>query len=535
MSESNQMFDYVIVGAGSAGCILANRLSEDPAVRVCLVEAGPRDTHPLIKIPAGVAGIVGNKVLNWGYKTVPQPSLNDRQINVPRGRVLGGSSSLNGMVYFRGNQEDFNNWARLGNVGWGYQDLLPYFIRNEANNKFTDPVYHGTKGPMAVSSYHHVNPLVDSFLAAAASLQYPQCEDFNGASSEGFGVRQANIRNGRRESTATGYLQPASGRSNLKVVTGALVDSIRMEGKRATGINLFHDGVKEILSARREVLVCCGSYGSPALLQRSGIGPAELLKSVGIEVRHELRGVGENLQDHIVAPVQMKTDDPTSYGVSLRVLPRLAWNLLEYVFARRGLLASNLFEATGMVRSTPEVSLPDLQMIFMPAHRNASGFPIPFGHGYGILNVLLQPKSRGNVRIASKAPQDAPLIDPKFFDDESDFEPLLRGVDLSRRLFANPAFAAMKAVEILPGPNVQGTDEIKASIRQTAVTVHHPIGTCKMGQDADAVVDTQLRVHGIDGLRVIDGSVMPLVVRGNTAASIMAIAEKASDLIRGLT
>jgi len=525
-------FDYVIVGAGSAGCVLASRLTEDPTIRVCLIEAGPPDSHPLIHIPAGVAGLIGHKVLNWGYRTTPQDTLNGRAINLPRGRVLGGSSSINGMVYFRGNPADFDEWADLGNDGWSYQDVLPYFIRSEANATFRDPAFHGTTGPMAVSSYASVNPLVNCFLEAAASLQYRAIADFNSGSPEGFGVRQANIRRGRRESSATGYLRPALIRPNLCVLTGAAVDRIVFDGRRACGVDYLRTGTAQRVVARREVLLCAGTYGSPALLKRSGVGPASELHALGISVVRDLPGVGENLQDHVVAPVQMKTDNPTSYGLSWKALPRLIANLAEYAVAHRGLLASNLFEATGMVRTRHDEKVPDLQLVFMPAHRNASGFPIPLGHGYGILNVLLHPKSRGSVRLASADPRSAPLIDPKFFADERDFEPLLAGIALSRRLFASKAFTRMEAWEIVPGPDAITPDELRAAIRQTAVTVHHPVGTCAMGRGKGAVVDPQLSVHGLHGLRVIDASVMPNVVRGNTAAAVMMIAEKASDLVR---
>lgn len=524
--------DYVIVGAGSAGAVLAARLSEDPKVSVILIEAGKRDTHPLIHIPAGVAGLIGHRQLDWGYRTVPQPGLDGRQINLPRGRVLGGSSSINGMVYFRGNPLDFDEWEQLGATGWSYAEVLPYFKKGEANTTFDDPDYHGTNGPMAVSSYTKVNPLADAFVESASGLQYAVVDDFNGSSSEGFGLRQATIRKGRRESTSTGYLRPAQGRSNLRVITDAMADRLKLDGKRATGIHITVNGVPTLVKARSEVIVCCGAYGSPALLQRSGIGDGEFLATLGIAPQHHLPGVGENLQDHLVAPVQMKTDDPTSYGLSWSALPTMLGHLARYLFKREGLLASNLFEATGMVRSVAGLEAPDLQMIFMPAHRNASGYPIPIGHGFGILNVLLKPHSRGTVRIPDALASSAPLIDPRFLSDERDYKPLLRGIALSRQVLHGDAFAPFAAHEIVPGPQVAAEDDLRAHIRRSAVTVHHPVGTCRMGSDEMAVLDPQLRVHGLSGLRVVDASAMPSVVRGNTAAAIMMMAERASDMIR---
>lgn len=529
--SNEKVFDYVIIGAGSAGCVLANRLSANPKVSVCLLEAGKRDTNPLIHIPAGVAGAVGNKQLNWGYKSVPQEHLDGRQINFPRGRVLGGSSSINGMVYYRGHRQDFDDWADLGCKGWGYEDVLPYFKKSEANTAFTDEKYHGTKGEMAVSSYEKVNPLVDSFVQAAQELQYEKVSDFNGDNPEGFGARQANIRDGRRESTATGFLDPIASRANLHVITDTYVERIMLENKRATGVELIRNGQTEIIKANREVIVSAGSYASPAILMRSGIGPVDELKKHNIEVLHANEFVGANLQDHLVAPTQMRTNVPTSYGLSLQALPKLIWWGIQYFYARKGLLASNMFEATGMIRTNHALNAPDLQLIFMPAHRNLNGKPVPEGHGYGTLSVLLRPQSRGFVKLGGASSYDAPLIDPKFLSVETDYEPLLKGIEISRQIFTNPVFDNQKAYELLPGKDVQSRDELKAMIRQNAVTVHHPVGTCKMGVDKEAVVDLELKVIGIEGLRVVDASIMPLVVRGNTAAAIMMAAEKVSDII----
>lgn len=526
----NETFDYVIAGGGSAGCVLANRLSADPAITVCLVEAGPRDRHWQIKFPTGVAAAINHPEINWRYKSTLQPGLGDRPFMIPRGRVLGGSSSINGMVYFRGHPGDFEDWGKAA-PGWSYRETLPYFKRSEDNGFYTDSPYHGVGGEMHVASPPRANPLVHSFLDAAKTLELPYCLDFNGPDPAGFGLRQATIRRGRRESMATAFLHPILQRPNLTVLTDTMVDRVAFEGKRAIGLEVESEGKRRMLRARREVILSAGAYGSPAVLLRSGIGDAAALRSLDIKVVHDLPQVGQGLRDHSSAAIQIRTKDPTSYGLSARAMPRNIWNLVEYLLARKGPIGGNVFEATGFVRSQASVPRPDLQLVFMPAHRNANGFALPLGHGYGILSIAARPKSFGKVSLASANPHDAPLIDPDFLSHPDDIAVIRHGLKLARGLLSSNAFERYRGWEILPGPDVQSDVEWDAYIRRTAVTVHHPGCSCRMGSDAQSVVDPELKVRGVEGVRIADASVFPTLVAGNTNAAVVMIAEKAADMI----
>lgn len=533
IQPSEHLYDYVIAGAGTAGCVLANRLSEDPNNRVCLIEAGPKDTHPFIHVPALVGAALTLRNLSWGLDTVPQKNLNGRRIPIPRGRVLGGSSSVNGMVYFRGHPRDYDGWAAEGNRGWAWADVLPYFIRSEANEAFNASPYHGRSGPMHVSSIANPNPLNAVFAEAMRNLQFRHCDDFNGPAPEGYGLRQGTIREGRRESAVTAFLQPAIHRRNLSVMTGATVARIGLENRQAVGVDILSGSETRRIQARREVIVCGGAIGSPQMLLLSGIGDGAALQRLGIAVQHHLPAVGANYHDHVAANVQMWTENRQSYGISWRTLPRGIWNVLQYLLAREGPFASNVFESHAVLRSMVGLDRPDIQVVFQPARRNQGPFPLPIGHGFALSIVLLHPKSRGRLTLASADPRALPLIDPELLSAPEDFEPLLRGLKLARRIFATPAFAPYKASEFLPGPAVAGDEQLKEYVRATAATVHHPAGSCRMGIGDDAVVTPDLKVRGLNGLRVADASIFPKLMGGNTNAPVVMVAEKAADMILG--
>lgn len=526
-------FDYVVVGGGSAGAALAARLSEREDRTVALLEAGGRDSHPFIHIPSFVAAAIGTASLNWRFATVPQPGMAGRQIPVPRGRVIGGSGAINGMVYFRGHPTDFDAWADMGATGWSYREVLPYFTRSENNEDFEPSVYHGRGGPVNVKYPARTpNPLNRAYLDALAALQYPACADFNGPDPEGYGLRQGLIRDGRRESTARAMLRPAMKRRNLTVLTEAQAARILLDGRRATGVALV-DGRQ--VRARAEVILCAGTVQTPQLLMLSGIGPAVHLAGHGIDVVHDLPGVGSNYHDHVACPVHMETEDVTSYGISPRVLPRDLLAGLRYLLTRSGPLASNVFESVAFLRTDPALAKPDVQFVFQPAKRLTTRLPFPVGHGYAISPVALYPRSRGTVRLASADPRAAPLIDPRLLAEEGDIDPLVRAIRIARRAFAAPSFAKYRGVEVAPGPAVQSDAEIEQFIRSAGYTVHHPCGTARMGRVGDpaSVVDPDLKVIGIEGLRVADASVFPLLIGGNSNAAAVMVGERAADKVLG--
>ncbi len=516
-------FDYVIAGAGTAGCVLANRLSAEAGVTVALIEAGPPDDDPAIHVPAMVAKAIGNPRQSWGYQTVPQRHVDNRTLPVPRGRVLGGCSSINGMVYFRGHPREFDEWQQ---PGWGYADLFPYFQRLE-NYAAAHTPQRQRGGPVNVIDIPKPNPLVRRFLAAADTLGLPRCADFNGGDPEGFGPRQAAIRDGRRESGVTAYLNPARRRPNLNIVTDALVTRVLFEGRRATGVEIERGGARSIVHARREVIVACGTYGSPQLLQLSGVGDAAALQSLGIVPLLDLPRVGRNLHDHPAASISVRTANTESYGLSWRTVPRSVGVAAQYLLLHSGPLASNVFEANGFMRSRPQADRPDLQIIFMPAHRNADGHWLPRGHGYGIIFVNVRPASRGSVTPVSKDPHDKPAIDFNFLAAPGDMDVLVRGFEVARSILSAPSFAPLASREFSPGLKVQARAEIETHIRNSLVTVHHACGTCRMGD----VVDNSLRVKGVDALRVVDASVIPTVIAGNSNIPVNALAERAADLL----
>lgn len=534
MSAPGEHFDYVVVGAGSAGCVLANRLSEDGRRSVCLIEAGGRDSHPFIHVPAAVGGILREPKVQWGYMTAPQKHLNDRVLPTPRGKVLGGTGAINGMVYYRGQPEDYDEWAQAGCAGWSFRELLPYFLRSENNLDFGDSPWHGNDGPMPVSSIRKVNPLNAIYRAAAESIGIPYCEDFNVPGAEGVGLRQGTIRRGRRITSATAFLRPARDRPNLTVVTEALASRVIVEEGRATGVEIEpKDGPARIVGAREEVILSAGAYGSPQLLMLSGVGDGAALSALGVPVVLDRPEVGRNLHDHIAVQLKMRTKDTRPYGVSAKTLHRAGWNLLEYLFFRRGPLASHVFESHAVLRSRPEEPRPDLQFPFWTMLPNASGFPIPFGHGYAISVVNNRPQSRGTVTLAGSDPRAAPVIDPNIFAEPEDMTPIVRGVHIARRILSAEPFGPFKGVELAPGAHVRSDGDIRAWLPEATATTFHPVGTCRMGGDADSVVDPSLKVRGVEGLRVADAAVFPKIMRANTNAAVVMVAEKAADLILG--
>jgi len=524
-------FDYIVVGAGSSGAAVAARLGERADRTTCVIEAGGHDTHPFIHIPSFVAAAIGREATNWRFATVPQAGMAGRPIPVPRGRVVGGSGSINGMVYFRGHPTDYDDWADMGCTGWSYAEVLPYFTRTEHNEDFPGSVFHGQQGPVNVKLVPNPNRLNYAFMESLGILQFPACPDFNGANSEGYGRRQGLIRDGQRESTAKAMLRPALMKGNVHLQVGAQVAWVLVEAGRAVGV-LLTDG--RTIRARAEVVLSAGTVQTPQILMLSGIGPAAHLKEMGIEVVKDAPGVGANYHDHVASPIHMETSNPTSYGLSWKVLPRDVFHLLQYLATRTGPLAGNVFESVAFLRTDPSLEKPDVQFVFQPAKRlTHPKIPFPVGHGYAISPVALYPKSRGTVRLASPDPAAAPLIDPNLLKEPEDILPLIRALKIARRAFATEAFAEYDGVEVAPGPAVKSDKQWDAYIRETGYTVHHPVGTCRMGSDKQAVVDPQLRFTGIEGLRIADASVMPNIIGGNTNAPCVMIGERAADFILG--
>ena len=533
--SGNETFDYVIVGAGSAGCVLANRLTEDPKVSVCLLEAGPRDKSPLIHIPAGFIRMLFHPKYNYMFMGPPEANLKNRPTFVPRGKTLGGSSSINGMIYIRGHRRDFDEWAELGNTGWGYDDLLPYFRKSENNENYTDDKAHGVGGPLNVKYLETPNKMNHTFLEGASALQKRLVPDFNAGDNEGYGIFQTTTKDGRRHSVANAFVHPIEkNRPNLKVVTDAQVTNIVLEGNRATGVAYTVSGESRRANARAEVIVSAGAIQSPQVLMLSGIGDPEELKKHGIEVKHALKGVGQNLQEHISAPVHYMSPRITSYGISIGAMPKIAWNAFLYAFARKGFFANNIVESGGFIRTKPGLDRPDVQHIFVPTHQGKPGQLLAWGHGFRITTVLLHPKSKGRIGLSSGKVGDPPVIDFRFFSDPGgeDMAALIRGIKDARRILMTPAFDKYRGVAVWPPESVQTDEQLDDFVREFSSTVFHPVGTCKMGRDDMAVVDDRLRVRGMTGLRVIDASIMPNVTTGNTNAPTIAIAEKGADMIK---
>jgi choline dehydrogenase len=513
-------FDYIIVGAGSAGCVLANRLSANPANRVLLLEAGGSDWNPFIHMPAGLSRLVRHVGLNWNYHTTPQAQLHNRRLFWPRGKVLGGSSSINAMCYIRGQAEDYDHWQALGNAGWSYADLLPYFRRAEDNTRGAD-AYHGSDGPLGVADLRHHNPLSDCFIKAGRQSGYALNDDFNGARQSGFGLYQVTQRDGRRCSTATAYLDPVRERDNLHISIRARVSRVLLSEHRAVAVDYLQQG-RQQRAEGGQILLCGGAINSPHTLLLSGIGPADHLHDMGIDVAHDLPGVGANLQDHLDVCVLRCSTQAITYDQANEMAIGL-----NYWARHNGIGSSNMAEAGAFLATDESNDLrPDLQLHFVPAQLDDHGRNRLPGHGYTIHACYLRPHSRGSIQLADKNPDSDPLIDPAYLTDPRDLRMMRQAVRVAREVHAAPAFDEYRGKEIFPGSQARDTSAIDEFIRAKAETIYHPVGTCKMGQDDMAVVDQHLKVRGIDGLRVIDASIMPTLVSGNTNAPTIMIAEK---------
>jgi choline dehydrogenase len=525
-----EAFDFIVVGAGSAGCVLANRLTADGRTTVLLLEAGPRDTDPWIHVPLGYGKLFKKPSVNWSYWSEPEPNLNGRRIFTPRGKVLGGSSSINGLVYTRGQPEDFDDWET---PGWSFGELLPYFRKSEdqAGRKLRGDALHGTGGPLAVSDQSEPHELCDAFIEAAVQAGHPRNPDFNGERQEGAGYQQLTTRNARRCSTSTGYLRPALHRENLKVETDALAARVVFEGSRAAAVEYFQGNEKQTARARREVLLCGGAINSPQLLELSGVGAAALLQEHGIPVVLDQPNVGAHLQDHFQARIVLKCTRPITVNDDMQSLWRMARMALRYAFLRKGPLTVSAGYAGGFWRTRPELKRPDVQTHFLTFSLDRMGEELHPFSGFTASICQLRPTSRGSVHVRSADPRTPPAIRYNYLDTEHDRRTMIDGMRLLRRILEQPALRPYIASEHMPGAQVQSDDDWLGYFRETGSTIYHPTCTAKMGTREDAVVDSQLRVKGLGGLRVVDASVMPSVISGNTNAAVIAIAEKAADLI----
>lgn len=521
-------FDYLIVGAGSAGCVLANRLSADPGVRVCLIEAGGSDASPRVQVPAGTITLYKSRVFSWNYFSTPQQHLAGRSLHTPRGKVLGGSSSMNSMIYIRGDASDYQRWQAAGCTGWSWQDVLPYFKRSEGNRLGQSLLYHGTQGELLVDKPRDPNPLSRIYIRAAEQLGLRQNDDFNGGTLEGVGIYNVTQKNAKRLSSYRAFVHPVRERSNLTVLTGCQVERLILEGDRVTGVELQQGEQWRTLLCRRETILCAGSLGSAHLLLKSGIGPKAELEAAGVACRVNLAGVGKNLQDHVDGLVTVRSKSPLSLGFSLGSLPKVLVSPFKYLAQKMGWLTTNYVEAGGFARTPLAEALPDVQMHFVPGYRSHRGRLFEWGHGYAIHTCVLRPKSIGEVRLGAGR---SLLVDFNFFSDEADARVLIEGMKLARRILAQPAFDNSRGVEMLPGSEVQTDEQLLAHLRECAATVFHPVGTCRMGTDEMAVVTPALEVRGIENLRVADASIMPTLISGNTNAACIMIGERAADFI----
>ena len=524
-------YDYVIVGAGSAGCVLAARLTEDPAVSVCLVEAGPRDKSIFLRMPAALTIPIESKVYNWGYVTGPEPQLDGRTMGQARGRCLGGSSSINGMVYVRGHPRDYDGWAEAGLPDWSFGRCLPYFKKMETFEGGSDP-NRGGSGPLRVSRSRAAHAFYDAFLDAGRQHGLALAADYNSRELEGLHITQATIHKGQRQSTSVAYLAPNAGRSNLTVVTGWRADALRLDGLRAVGVTLRRGTERRTITAARETILCAGTIGTPQLLMLSGIGPASHLRAIGIEPVLDLPGVGANLQDHVVAPLRFRASGARSLASRLGYLNRGLIGL-QWLLTRGGLGATSFFEVGAFLKGDPGQPYANLQHEFLPFLADFQAGRVKLGDGFQYFVSQMRPKSRGWIRLRSKDPDVHPAIVFNYLADRRDLDEMLDGIELTRALGREAAWAKLGAVELEPGHTVRTRADLERWFRSAANTEHHPVGTCRMGTGADAVTDAEGRVHGLQALRIVDGSILPTIPTANVNAPIIMTAEKIADAIRG--
>ena len=526
-----KQFDYIVIGGGSGGCAVAGRLSEDPGISVCLLETGKSDDQFLIKVPFCTALMLPTPINNWAFETISQPGLNGRRGYQPRGKALGGSSSINAMVYNRGHPWDYDHWAALGNGGWSWREVLPYFKKSEHNEDFHDE-HHGQGGPLNVAHLRSMNPFQEIYLEAARQAGFKLTRDFNGADQEGIGIHQVTQKNGERWNAARAYLTPhLASRPNLTVITQARARRILFAGRRASGVEFLKGGEIHAFQARREVILSAGALQSPQLLMLSGVGTGDELRKFGIPVIHDLPGVGKNLQDHPDYIFNYRAKSLDLLGISPGGAMRLMKDIGRYRKDRTGMMTSNGAEGGGFLRRFPDSPAPEFQLHFVVGIIDSHARKLHLGHGYSCHVCLLRPKSVGTVSLASADPVAVPDIDPRFFDHPDDLEAMVDGFKLTRKIMDAPALASIRSSEVYTA-GIHSDDEIREELKNRSDTIYHPVGTCKMGIDAMAVVDPQLRVHGLAGLRVVDASIMPTLIGGNTNAPTMMIGEKAAEMIR---